>query len=56
MGTGCKTVSRAFTDGFDKVTGIWSDKRLGTFRGIRSWKSDYCGMVFGKKALKIKFI
>ena len=53
MGTGCKTVSRAHTAGFDKVTGIWSDGRIGTFRGIRNGKSDYGATVFSEKGITV---
>jgi len=53
MGTGCKTVSRAFTPDTDVVTGIWSDNRIGTMRGIRSGKSSYGGTVFGEKEIKV---
>jgi predicted dehydrogenase len=51
MGTGCKTVSRAHTEDTDVVTGIWADGRIGTFRGLRSGKSDYGAMVFGKNGI-----
>jgi predicted dehydrogenase len=47
MGTGCKTVSRAHTKDTDLVTGVWSDGRVGTFRGIRSGKTGYGVTVFG---------
>jgi len=53
MGTGCKTVSRTATPDFDKVVGTWSDGRIGTFRGIRSGRSDYGGVVFGEKGITI---
>lgn len=49
MGTGCQTVSRAFTEGTDVVTGIWKDGRIGTFRGIREGKRGYGGMIYGEK-------
>jgi predicted dehydrogenase len=51
MGTGCKSVSGTFTDEADHVTGLWSDNRIGTFRGIRKGKSDYGGTVFGEKGI-----
>jgi predicted dehydrogenase len=51
MGTGCKSVSGTFTDDWDHVTGLWSDNRIGTFRGIRRGKSDYGGIVFGEKGI-----
>lgn len=51
MGTGCRTVSGTFTDQTDQVTGLWEDERIGTFRGIRTGKSDYGGTVFGEKGI-----
>jgi predicted dehydrogenase len=51
MGTGCKSVSGTFTEDSDQVTGLWSDNRIGTFRGIRNGKSDYGGTVFGEKGI-----
>lgn len=51
MGPGCEIVSRAHTPGTDLVTGIWSDGRIGTFRGIRSGKGGYGAMVFGARAI-----
>lgn len=51
MGAGCISVSHTFTEGSDVVTGIWNDGRTGTFRGIRSGKSDYGGIVFGEKGI-----
>jgi predicted dehydrogenase len=50
MGTGCKTVSRVSTPDTDFATGVWSDGRIGTFRGTRSGKGGYGGNVFGEKA------
>ena len=47
MGTGCETVIRASSDGSDVVTGIWSDGRIGTFRGLRQAQRGYGGTVFG---------
>ncbi len=38
MGTGCKSVSGIFTEETDLVTGLWSENRIGTFRGIAQWK------------------
>ena len=51
MGTGCKSVSRVFTDNTDLVIGTWEDNRIGTFRGLRSGKPDYGGNVFGEKGV-----
>ena len=53
MGTGCKSVVRTFTDNTDLVVGIWHDNRIGTFRGIRSGKADYGGVVFGEKGISV---
>ncbi|MCU0456289.1 MAG: Gfo/Idh/MocA family oxidoreductase [Bacteroidales bacterium] len=53
MGKGCKTVSRTHSENFDKVTGLWDDGRIGSFRGIRSGKSDYGGTVFGEKGIVV---
>lgn len=51
MGTGCVSVSRVQTDDYELVTGVWSDGRIGTFRGIREGKSDYGALVFGSKGI-----
>lgn len=51
MGTGCKTVSRSFTEGIEMVTGIWEDGRVGTFTGLRSAKGGYGGTAFGEKGI-----
>ncbi len=52
MGTGCQTVTRASTDNFELVTGVWDDGRIGTFRGTRKGKHGYGATVFGTKAIK----
>lgn len=49
MGTGCKSVVRVTTDNTDFVAGTWMDNRIGTFRGTRSGRSEYGGIVFGDK-------
>jgi len=51
MGPGCVTVTRVRTEGTDLVTGVWSDGRIGTFRGIRQGKRGYGAMVFGEKGM-----
>jgi predicted dehydrogenase len=53
MGTGCKVVTRTSSENFDKVVGTWNDGRIGTFRGIRSGRSDYGGTVFGEKGITV---
>ena len=35
----------------DVVVGLWDDKRIGTYRGIRKGKGGYGGTVFGDKAI-----
>jgi hypothetical protein len=51
MGTGCQSVARVQTRGHELVTGVWSDGRVGTFRGIREGHSDYGATVFGKRGI-----
>jgi hypothetical protein len=51
MGPGCESVVRVRTDGTDLVVGTWKGGRVGTFRGIRTGKSDYGAMVFGSKGI-----
>jgi hypothetical protein len=48
MGTGCKSVSRVNTEKTDIVIGVWSDNRIGTFRGTRSGVYDLGGYAFGE--------
>ena len=48
MGPGCQSVTRAHTDDLDLVTGVWSDGRIGTYRGIRDAESGFGAMVFGR--------
>ena len=49
MGTGCKNVYRVFNNDNEIVVGQWDNNRIGTFRGIRTGKKDYGGIVFGEK-------
>jgi len=48
MGTGCKQVSRIYTEGTDIVIGVWQDGRVGTFRGTRTGKHTYGGTAYGE--------
>jgi hypothetical protein len=41
MGTGCQSVTRTHTWETDIVTGIWNDKRVGTYRGMRIGTGPY---------------
>jgi hypothetical protein len=52
MGPGIKSVTRSATPDFDVVTGIWNDKRIGTFRGIRAGGKGYGGTAFGEKGVE----
>lgn len=53
MGTGCKRVSRTYTEGTDLVAGIWEDERIGTYRGIRKGQGGYGGTVYGEKSIAV---
>ena len=53
MGTGCKSVQRTFTEDTDVVVGVWEDKRIGTFRGIRKGQGGYGATVFGEKGISV---
>ncbi len=47
MGPGCESVTRFSKDNMDVVVGMWSDGRIGTFRGTREGKHDYGGTAYG---------
>lgn len=49
LGTGCVAVNRMSAEGTDVVAGLWSDGRIGTFRGLRTGKSIFGGTVFTDK-------
>ncbi len=53
MGAGCKSVKRTYTPETDYVVGVWDDKRIGTYRGIRNGQNGYGATVFGEKAIKV---
>lgn len=46
---GLKCCSLCWAQAADVVVGLWDDNRIGTFRGLRSGKTDYGGIVFGDK-------
>ncbi|MDD3061303.1 MAG: Gfo/Idh/MocA family oxidoreductase [Massilibacteroides sp.] len=46
MGTGCQAVSRVACDSTDVVTGLWSENKIGTFRGLRFANQGYGGTAF----------
>lgn len=41
MGTGCESVTRTHTSETDLVVGVWNDKRVGTYRGMRIGRGPY---------------
>ena len=49
LGTGCRSVTARQTAGTEHVRGIWSDGRVGTFRGIREQggRGGFGATVFG---------
>jgi predicted dehydrogenase len=51
MGTGCQTVTRVTTADTDVVDGVWSDGRVGSFRGIHSGATPHKVIVFGTKTV-----
>ncbi|MFN0056602.1 MAG: Gfo/Idh/MocA family protein [Planctomycetales bacterium] len=51
MRPGCESVARASTPDAEFLTGVWSDGRIGTFRGIRKGAVLYRAMVFGEKGI-----
>jgi Oxidoreductase family, NAD-binding Rossmann fold len=46
MGPGCQQVTRTHSEECDEVVGLWSDGRIGSFRGIRKGRADYGAVVF----------
>ena len=53
MGTGCKSITRAYTESTDVCVGVWQDGRIGTFRGTRKGRSDFGGYAYGDKGNKV---
>jgi hypothetical protein len=51
MGPGCQSVSRVNTPSTDVVTGVWSEDRIGTFRGMRKGKHEFGATAFGSKGV-----
>jgi len=49
LGPGCQQVRRVYHPDTDIVIGTWEDGRLGTFRGLRTGKHEFGGLVFGEK-------
>ncbi|SEO08483.1 Predicted dehydrogenase [bacterium A37T11] len=53
MGPGCEYVTRVHTAETDIVTGVWRDGRVGTFRGTRTGRDGFGGVVFGENGQTI---
>ena len=51
MGPGCATVTRVQGKDADLVSGLWSDGRIGTYRGIRRGASSSGTIVFGANGI-----
>jgi predicted dehydrogenase len=51
MGSGCETVTRVQATDADVLTGVWSDGRVGTYRGIKRHKEEFGAVAFGTKAI-----
>ncbi len=49
LGTGCESVVRTATPDTDVITGIWSNGRVGTLRGLREAATPHQVIVFGTK-------
>jgi predicted dehydrogenase len=47
MGPGCTSVRCVSTPYAEAIVGVWSDGRVGTFRGIKQGKPKYSATVFG---------
>ena len=43
-------MTRTQTEGAELVTGVWSDGRIGIFRGLQKGKHDYGVLVFDTKS------
>jgi virulence factor len=52
MGTGCTRVTCLSEPGAEVATGVWSDGRVASVRGLRAGKHDYGFTVFGEKGVK----
>lgn len=51
-GRGCVSVSCTSAENYDVAVGVWSDGRVGTFRGIRAGGGSYGAVVFGDKTVQ----
>ena len=51
MGPDCVSVSRTNTPNADVVVGVWKNKTIGTFRGIRKGAAPYSCKIFGENGV-----
>ena len=51
MGVGCESVSRAFTDATDLVSGIWDNGQTGVVYGLRTGFARYKVTLFGTQGI-----
>lgn len=51
MGPGCTRLSNVSTEGAEVVTGVWSDGRVASVRGIRAGTAAYGFTLFGSKGV-----
>lgn len=53
MGPGCETVRCTSTPLAESITGVWSDGRVATYRGIKKGALKYSATVFGDKGVSV---
>lgn len=53
MGPGCESVQATSTPTAESITGVWTEGRVGTFRGIKVGAVKYSATVFGDKGVSI---
>lgn len=53
MGPGCVSLTCTPTPTAETITGIWSDGRVGTYRGIKQGAVKYSATVFGDKGVSV---
>ena len=51
MGPGCVKVSCTSTPTVESITAVWSDGRVGTYRGVKTGAVKYSATVFGEKGV-----
>lgn len=56
MGPGCRRVTCLSRPGAEVVSGVWSDGRIASIRGLRSGSAGYGFTVFGDKAIVTKSV